>query len=163
MALGQAAILHGMVGGAAKLTIGQVAERTGLSVHALRFYEREGLLAEPVRRGRNGHRLYSQDDVEWLNLCTRFRAAGMPLSTIRRYADLVRQGPGNEADRLVLLRRHQDEVACQIRALTECLDAITYKVTVYQEHLDRGAADRLWSTPSLSGNGDGQDRDCRPA
>jgi hypothetical protein len=32
------------------LTIGQVAERTGLSVHALRFYEREGVLVDPVRR-----------------------------------------------------------------------------------------------------------------
>jgi DNA-binding transcriptional MerR regulator len=151
-----------MAESAANLTIGQVAEQTGLSVHALRFYEREGLLAEPVRRGRNGHRLYSQDDVEWLTLCTRFRTAGMPLSTIRRYADLVRQGPGNEADRLALLRRHQDEVASQIRALTECLDAITYKVTVYQDHQNRGSADRPWSTPSPPGNGD-QDRDCRPA
>jgi DNA-binding transcriptional MerR regulator len=151
-----------MAEGAANLTIGQVAEQTGLSVHALRFYEREGLLAEPVRRGRNGHRRYSEDDVEWLNLCTRFRAAGMPLRTVRRYADLIRQGPGNEADRLTLLRRHQDEVASQIRALTESLDAITYKVKVYKDHLDRGAADRLWSTPSLPGNGD-QDPGCRPA
>jgi DNA-binding transcriptional MerR regulator len=162
LALGQAAILNGMADSAAQLTIGRVAERTGLSVHALRFYERQGLLAEPVRRGRNGHRLYSEDDVEWLTLCTRFRAAGMPLSTIRRYADLVRQGPGNEADRLALLRRHQDAVASQIRVLTECLDAITYKVTVYQDHLDRGSADRLWSTPSLPGNGD-QGEACRPA
>ncbi len=151
-----------MAEGAAELTIGQVAEQTGLSVHTLRFYEREGLLAEPVQRGRNGHRRYRQDDVEWLILCTRFRSTGMPLSTIRRYADLVRQGPGNEADRLALLRRHQDEVASQIRALTECLDAITYKVKVYQDHLDLGPADRLWSTPSPPGNGD-QDRSCRLA
>jgi DNA-binding transcriptional MerR regulator len=86
----------------------------------------------------------------------------MPLSTIRRYADLVRQGPGNEADRLALLRRHQDEVASQIRALTECLDAITYKVKVYEDHLNLGSAHRLWSTPSLPRNGD-QDRGCRPA
>jgi DNA-binding transcriptional MerR regulator len=76
------------------LSIGQVAERTGLSVHTLRFYEREGILTDPVRRGLNGHRLYSEDDVEWLSICTRFRASGMPLTAIRRYVDLVRQGPG---------------------------------------------------------------------
>jgi DNA-binding transcriptional MerR regulator len=154
-----------MAEGAAKLTIGQVAEQTGLSVHTLRFYERQGLLTEPVRRGRNGHRLYSQDDVEWLKVCIRFRTAGMPLSTIRRYADLVRQGPGNEADRLALLRRHQGEVAAQIRALTECLDAITYKVSVYEDHLGRGSADRLRGTPAPPGNSEDQDQDqgCRPA
>ncbi|HEX3487993.1 MAG TPA: MerR family DNA-binding transcriptional regulator, partial [Streptosporangiaceae bacterium] len=38
------------------LSIGQVAGRTGLSVHALRFYEREGLLATPVHRDGGGRR-----------------------------------------------------------------------------------------------------------
>jgi DNA-binding transcriptional MerR regulator len=41
----------------AELSIGDVAERTGLSVHALRFYEREGLmLSRHVARGTGGHR-----------------------------------------------------------------------------------------------------------
>jgi hypothetical protein len=39
-----------------ELSIGQVAERTGLSVHALRFYEREGIFANAVRRGPDGRR-----------------------------------------------------------------------------------------------------------
>ncbi|MFD8558370.1 MerR family transcriptional regulator [Streptosporangium canum] len=51
------------------LSIGQVAERTGLSVHTLRFYEREGILANPVSRGPGGRRFYSESDVEWLRLC----------------------------------------------------------------------------------------------
>jgi len=74
------------------LSIGQVAERTGLSVHALRFYEREGLLANPVARGPEGRRVYREQDVEWLRICMNLRASGMPLATVRRYADLVRQG-----------------------------------------------------------------------
>ena len=36
------------------LSIGQVAELTGLSVHALRFYEREGILLSPIRRAAGG-------------------------------------------------------------------------------------------------------------
>jgi DNA-binding transcriptional MerR regulator len=47
-----------------KLSIGQVAARTGLSVHALRFYEREGLLASPAERGPAGRREYRERDVE---------------------------------------------------------------------------------------------------
>src|SRR3977135_1005342 len=92
------------------LSIGQVAERTGLSVHALRFYEREGILADPVRRGPGGRRVYSEDDVEWLAMCTRFRSSGMPLAAIRQYTDLVRRGAGNEKDRLAVLRQHQERV-----------------------------------------------------
>jgi DNA-binding transcriptional MerR regulator len=150
-----------MAESAAELTIGQVAQQTGLSVHALRFYEREGLLAQPLRRGRNGHRLYSEHDVAWLNLCARFRAAGMPLSMIRRYADLVRQGPGNEADRLALLRDHQDQLTSHIHALTDCLDAITHKVKVYQDQLGRISTSPDWTTPSPD-NGN-QDQGCRLA
>ena len=134
------------------LSIGQVAQRTGLSVHTLRFYEREGILTDPVRRGLNGHRLYSEDDLEWLSICTRFRASGMPLTAIRRYVDLVRQGPGNEEDRLAILRQHQEQVTAQIGELTECLDVISSKVRVYENHLAQGTADCVWNPSSLSQN-----------
>src|SRR5690606_23871894 len=90
------------------LRIGQVAERTGLSIHTLRLYEREGLLVGPVRRLPNGHRVYGEWDVEWLSVCAKFRASGMPLADIRRYAELLRRGPGTEAERLRLLREHRE-------------------------------------------------------
>ncbi|MEU4193276.1 MerR family transcriptional regulator [Kribbella sp. NPDC026611] len=132
------------------LSIGQVAERTGLSVHALRFYEREGLLADQVRRESNGRRVYTEDDVEWLDMCIKFRSSGMPLDTIRKYTDLVRQGSGNEQERLELLRSHQEHVATQLADLQECMRVITHKVTVYQQHLDSGDADCLWSGPPVA-------------
>ena len=131
------------------LSIGQVAERTGLSVHALRYYEQEGLLAGPVSRGPGRRRVYSEDDVEWLGICTRFRASGMPLTVIRAYADLVRQGPGNERERLRLLQAHREQVIARIRELTESLDMIDYKVRVYGDHVANGTAAEVWS-PSLA-------------
>lgn len=124
------------------LSIGQVAERTGLSVHTLRFYEREGVLANPVGRGPGRRRLYSEDDVEWLRLCVILRASGMPLPEIRRYTDLVRQGSGTEEERLALLRRHREHVLAQMDKLTRCLDLITFKVGVYEDHLEHGPAEQ---------------------
>jgi DNA-binding transcriptional MerR regulator len=126
-----------------RLSIGQVAERTGLSVHALRFYEREGLFVTPVCRGTDGRRVYSDWDLEWLEVCTRLRASGMPLTAIRRYADLVRQGEGNEEDRLSLLRQHQQRVTAQIAELTECLDLITFKIRLYEQCRAPGSPDPL--------------------
>ncbi|UMP02476.1 MerR family transcriptional regulator [Amycolatopsis sp. EV170708-02-1] len=127
-----------------ELAIGQVTERTGLSVHALRFYEKEGLLAAPVKRDANGRRVYSEHDVEWLLNCTKFRASGMPLAVIREFAELVRQGPGNEEKRLELLRDHQNTVRDRIAELADCLDLISRKVEVYEEHVARGTANELW-------------------
>ncbi|GAA2216082.1 hypothetical protein GCM10009850_115510 [Nonomuraea monospora] len=117
------------------LSIGQVAERTGLSVHTLRFYEREGLLAQPVSRGVAGHRIYSEDDVGWLGVCMRLRASGMPLTDIRRYTELVRAGQGNEVERLEVLREHRDRVVAQMRELDECLKLISHKVAIYEGRL----------------------------
>ncbi|MFL6055347.1 MAG: MerR family transcriptional regulator [Actinoallomurus sp.] len=117
------------------LTIGRVAERTDLSVHAPRSYEREGVLADPVRRDPRGRRVYSDNDVEWLSVCVILRASGMPLPAIRRYTELVRDEDGNEEERLVLLRRHRERVTAQIGDLTRCLDLINYKVGVYEDIL----------------------------
>jgi DNA-binding transcriptional MerR regulator len=124
----------------AGLSIGEVAERTGLSVHALRFYEREDILVDPVRRDSGGRRVYSEDDVDWLAVCIILRGSGMPLPVLRQYTELVRQGPGNEKERLALMRRHQDDVTAQIAELTRCLDLIRFKVGVYQDILAQAPA-----------------------
>ncbi|ADI12475.1 transcriptional regulator, MerR family protein [Streptomyces bingchenggensis BCW-1] len=133
------------------LSIGQVAERTGLSVHALRFYEREGLFVNDVRRGPGGRRVYSEDDVDWLTVCIILRASGMPLPALRRYADLVREGAGNEEERLRLMREHYEHVTAQIGRLTQSLDLIRFKVGVYEDLVDQGSVSaRQCHAPSLS-------------
>lgn len=128
------------------LSIGEVARQTGLSVHALRWFEREGLFLRPIPRA--GHRrLFDPSDVAWLMLCNRLRASGMPIAQIRRFATLVQAGPGNEAERLAVLEAHEREVRKRIAELTECLDIIQSKVAVYRAHLAAGTADRLWAPP----------------
>ncbi|GGM53770.1 MerR family transcriptional regulator [Micromonospora sonchi] len=119
------------------LSIGEVAERTGLSVHTLRFYEREGILVNPVGRDPGGRRVYHEDDVGWLTVCVILRGSGMPLPAIRRYTELVRAGGGTEAERLVLLREHRERVVDQIDQLRKCLDLVNFKVGVYEDAVDR--------------------------
>ncbi|MBF4577519.1 MerR family transcriptional regulator [Frondihabitans sp. VKM Ac-2883] len=132
------------------LTIGEVSERTGLGVHALRYYEREGLLLGSVARSSGGRRLYTTFDIEWLTMCNRFRACGMPLSDIRRYAELVADGPGNEQERLALLRQHEERVRAEMNEMSATLTAIAAKAQLYAEHVEAGDAGMLWTgeTPS---------------
>jgi DNA-binding transcriptional MerR regulator len=129
-----------------ELGIGDVARETGLSVHALRFYEREGLmLTRRVARAAGGHRRFTEDDVYWLRICIKLRASGMPLAEIRHLAELVRAGPGNEHERLALLREQQRRVEQQLAELGECLRVITRKVGVYERQLADGAERDLLS------------------
>ena len=124
---------------AATLSIGEVSERTGLSVHALRFWEREGILANQVRRDSGGRRRYSEDDVDWLTLCIVLRESGMPVPEIRRYTELVRAGEGTEAERLVILRAHEQRVRTQQARLARSMDLIRFKIGVYEDIIDRTA------------------------
>jgi DNA-binding transcriptional MerR regulator len=135
-----------MTGLEEELSIGDVARQTGLSVHALRFYEHEGLLlSQNIARGTGRHRRYNLQDVNWLRICIKLRASGMPLAKIRRLAELVREGPGNEQQRLELLREQQRHVESQLAELRECLRIIERKVGVYEQHLSDGTAQDLWT------------------
>lgn len=125
-------------------TIGEVAERTGLSVHALRYYERQELLIGRVQRTSGGRRSYTSADVDWLQICVKLRESGMPLAALTRFAALVKQGSGNEEERLKLLDEHHQRIEAQIHALEECRALIEWKVSVYSEHLQAGTATGLW-------------------
>ncbi len=127
------------------MTIGQVSALTGLTTHTLRFYEQEGLFFAPVRRNSAGRRLFTQDEVEWLKVCMKLRSSGIPLPDIRRYAQLVLEGAGNETERLAILRTHEKKVEQQVVDLQEALDIIRHKVEIYTKHLAAGTADRLWT------------------
>jgi hypothetical protein len=57
----------------------------------------------------------------------------------------VRQGPGNEAERLELLRRHEERVRARMTALADALEVISGKVGIYAEHVALGTAAGVWA------------------
>ncbi|MHA6615730.1 MerR family transcriptional regulator [Pseudonocardia sp. DLS-67] len=129
----------------AGVTIAEAARRTGVSVHTLRYYERAGLVVTTVDRTASGRRRYRELDLAWIKVCTKLRATGMPIRGIRRYAQLVSAGSGNEQDRLALLEDHRAEVLARIAELHENLELIDRKIDVYRGRLAAGEADRLWA------------------
>ena len=114
----------------AELTIAEAAERTGLPRNTLRYYERDGLMLGVGRSG-SGHRRYSEHDLGWIELITKLRATGMPIREVRRYAELVRAGDGNEDERLAILRAHRERVHAQLVAMAAYLAAIDVKIGYY--------------------------------
>jgi DNA-binding transcriptional MerR regulator len=120
------------------LTIAEAAERTGLSTDTLRYYERDGLMLQRVARSATGHRQYSERDLTWITLLTCLRGTGMPIREVRRYTELVRDGDGNEQERLDLLRAHRLDVLARLAEVTEHLGAIDRKIGIYDDLLDRG-------------------------
>jgi DNA-binding transcriptional MerR regulator len=70
------------------LQIGQVAERTGLSLRTIRFYEENGLV-RPTTRTEGGFRLYSDDDVARLEVIKRMKPLGFTLEEMQELLTLL--------------------------------------------------------------------------
>ncbi|QQD80389.1 MerR family transcriptional regulator [Bacillus siamensis] len=66
------------------MKIGELSEKTGLSVHTIRFYEKEGLLdSRHIRRDENNYRNYTEKAIERLNLIKKFQGVGCSLTEVK--------------------------------------------------------------------------------
>jgi DNA-binding transcriptional MerR regulator len=69
------------------MRIGQVSKQVGVSIDAIRFYERNGLLAAPTR-SEGGFRLYSSDAVAALQFIRSLQTLGFSLNEVRDFVSL---------------------------------------------------------------------------
>src|SRR5262245_55203900 len=106
------------------LTIGQLARRAGVGVETLRFYEREGLIAEPPRR-RSGYRQYPEGAVRRVRFIREAKALGFSLREIAEILAL-RVGPGATCDDVRLFKQRKiADIDRRIAELTRMREALT--------------------------------------
>lgn len=118
-------------------TVGEAATKVGLTTYTLRWYEQEGLV-EPINRDTGGRRRYRESDLRFLVLLTKLRSTGMSVADMRRYAQLARAGEATVQSRLDLFRAHRDGVLARIEALRQDLEAVNYKIEMYERKEQRG-------------------------
>ena len=95
--------------------MGEVARRAGVSVSAIRFYERRGLMPPPERLG--GQRRYSEEALERLAAIAVAKQAGFTLAEIRALLDSVDAGaPAHEPPRSLAARKLPEVEAAIERA-----------------------------------------------
>ena len=122
---------------AGKFRIGELAKRVGRGIHAIRWYESQGLLPG-VRRDGSGRRLYGEPHVGWLGLMGRLQRTGMSIAEMREYTRLVKLGESTLKERQELLSAHRKRVVETIAELTAALGLIDTKIDYYGEWLATG-------------------------
>jgi DNA-binding transcriptional MerR regulator len=115
------------------ISISDAARASGVSAHALRYYERVGLL--DVDRAANGHRRYAEEDLARIQFLTKLRSTGMPIRKIQEYAELMREGDDSHAARLALLESHRTAVRERLTETERNLELIDRKIDYYRERL----------------------------
>ncbi len=98
------------------MKIGEVAKAAGIGIDAIRFYEREGLIAEPARRP-SGYRVYSPDVVLSLRFIRRAKVLGFSLKEIAELLFLETGAEGTAGDVRTLAQAKLADIEQRIRAL----------------------------------------------
>ena len=119
------------------LLIGSLSARTGRGVHAIRWYEAQGLVPG-VARDAGGRRVYNERHVGWLQLMDRLRRTGMSIAEMRDYTALVQQGKATLQQRQDLLRAHRKRVQDTIDEWTQALALLDGKIDFYGQWLSTG-------------------------
>lgn len=99
------------------LQIGEVAERVGLSLRTVRYFEEVGLVT-PSARTTGGFRLYSEEDVERLLVVKGMKPLGLSLEEIRDILDLLEHSANPES----LEPRELDELIARMEEYAEQAD-----------------------------------------
>lgn len=112
------------------MKIGELAKRTGLTSHTLRYYEQIGLLPYATR-DLSGNRDYDVSILGWIEFLGRLKTTGMPIRDMLRYAELRSLGTGTETDRRELLEEHRKHVRARVGELQACLRILDTKIAGY--------------------------------
>ncbi|MEE7449799.1 MerR family transcriptional regulator [Methylobacterium radiotolerans] len=112
------------------MKIGELAKRSGLSAHTIRYYERIGLLPY-ADRDQSSQRDYDASILTWIAFLGRLKTTGMPIREMLRYATLRERGVVTETERLNMLRQHRERVRAHVVDLQACLLVLDTKIAGY--------------------------------
>lgn len=128
--------------GSALMQIGEVAERTGLSLRTIRYYEEVGLVV-PSARSQGGFRLYTDPDVDRLHVVKRMKPLDFSLEQMRELLEIIDQLasgtplPAAERTRLLeTLTEHRSAVHARCEALRRQLATAQEFESALTGHID---------------------------
>lgn len=106
--------------------IKEIAELTNVPQSKIRYYEKEGLLPS-IKRDKNNIRVFTDKDIELINLVKCLRNIGMPLKEIKKNINLLMKKNTNLKKEDILIE-HREKLETQKRLLQIYIDDINIKI-----------------------------------
>lgn len=114
--------------------ISEISKLTELSIPTLRYYEELGLL-KPNRSSTN-YRIFTDDDLRWIEFINRAKATGMTLSKIVDYSRLREKGDSTILDRINILAEQETTLQVELKKIQQHIDFLQNKKQYYTKLLD---------------------------
>ncbi len=109
------------------LTVTQLANQSGATPNAVRYYTRMGLL-QPERNPNNGYQIYKFNDINWLRFIRRAKLLGFTLNEIKEIMTDAEQGQSPcprvreiLQNRIIENRRHVEELIALQKNMEQAL------------------------------------------
>lgn len=111
-------------------TIKEASEKLKVTIHTLRYYEKEGLTPF-VEKDSKGIRRYTDRDIDWIYMIRCLRDTNMPIRVIREYISLFMKGDSTIVKRRELMKMYQAFVEDRVEKMGKCLIFINKKLECY--------------------------------
>ncbi len=128
-------------------TIGDIAKMMNVSIHTIRYWDKEGLF--PLVKRVNGIRIFEDKDFPWLRMLNCLKNINMPIKKIKEYVDLALQGDITLKERYQLILEQEDSIEEQIKQLRYYKKQIDFKKKYYEEAIKAGTEEVVkdWPNP----------------
>ncbi|QOR36351.1 MerR family transcriptional regulator [Clostridium sp. 'deep sea'] len=116
------------------MKIGDIAKRAGLTISALRYYEKQNLIRN-VHRNKQGLRDYTEDDYKWIKFLVAMKNARLSLAEISQYADLYYSQNEDFKLRLAVTKKCRAKLIADFNELQQAIKFLDKKITFYEHKL----------------------------
>ena len=117
------------------MQIGEFSKHSGLTIDAIRYYEKIGLIPLPLRDG-GGRRIYGEDHLVWVDFLDVLKSTGMGVKDMASYVELRTHGAQSIPERLELLTMHHQKVRKEIERLQKIDAVLSDKITTFKAVLN---------------------------
>lgn len=114
------------------MTIDEVAKHFRISKSKLRYYEKNGVIKE-ITRDKNGNRVYTGNDLVWIDFFLNLKETGMSLKEIVYYIGLKKGGKETVVERKEILLNHVDIIQEKIEELKLIKEEVLEQVKRYED------------------------------
>lgn len=116
-------------------TMKDICKELNITYETLKFYCNEGLVPN-LKRDKNNHRIFDEDNLNWLRGLLCLRKCGMSIKDMKLYMEYCLQGQSSISQRQNMLVNTREELLLRKEEIEECLNYIDKKQKYYNDVID---------------------------
>ncbi len=112
----------------------EACEMTNMNYENLKFYCNEGLVPN-VKRDKNNYRVFSDNDIKWIQSLGCLKRCGMTINEMKEYLELCLKGEGSIPERKIILEKKREALLKAKKEIDDSLAFIDWKENFYSDVL----------------------------